>query len=80
MISFKETSLPRSTPWVQTIHAFHLPPNYWLSWQTEDVLKRIVFFKLYSVFSDFEPSIVLSLDLVGAITGRGEAVLHLCGP
>lgn len=69
--------IPIYTLGTNAINAFHLPSNYWLGWQTEDVLKRMVFFKLYSVFRDFEPSIVPSPDpFVGAMQ-IGEKLYHV---
>ena len=53
------------------------PPNYWLHWRPEDVLKRKVFFKLYEVFRDYEPEIVPSPDpFVGAML-IGQKLYHV---
>ncbi|GGK22877.1 hypothetical protein GCM10010965_14700 [Caldalkalibacillus thermarum] len=63
-----EKNIPIYTLGTNAIHTFQLPPNYWLHWQAEDVLKCMVFFKLYEVFLDYEPEIVPSLDpFVGAM-------------
>mgnify|MGYP001195754359 FL=1 len=70
-------AIPIYTLGTNMIHHFQLPPNYWLHWRPEDVLKRMVFFKLYEVFRDYEPEIVPSPDpFVGAML-IGQKLYHV---
>lgn len=69
--------IPVYTLGTNGVREFHLPHNYWLNWQAEDVLKRLVFFKLYEVFLDYEPDIVPSPEpFVGALQ-IGHKLYHV---
>ena len=72
-----EKNIPIYTLGTNTVNYFQLPPNYWLHWQAEDVLKCMVFFKLYEAFLDYEPEIVPSPDpFVGAMQ-IGSKLYHV---